>query len=110
MSRKVGILVTTYVAALVLNLDVTIVNVALPAIARDLDAGTRGLQWVVDGYSLAFAGAGAGGRQRLRPLRPTPGARCVGLLGFAATSVVGAWSTASRRSSPPASAWASSPH
>ena len=36
-------------------LDVTIVNVALPGIGAGIDAGVSGLQWVVDGYSLAFA-------------------------------------------------------
>ncbi|HUB91914.1 MAG TPA: MFS transporter [Dyella sp.] len=37
------------------QLDVTIVNVALPHIAGDLHAGVAGLQWVVDAYALAFA-------------------------------------------------------
>jgi DHA2 family methylenomycin A resistance protein-like MFS transporter len=36
-------------------LDVTIVNVALPAIDTSLDAGVSGLQWVVDGYALPLA-------------------------------------------------------
>src|SRR5262249_4386329 len=37
-------------------LDATVVNVALPALARDLGGGISGLQWVVDGYTLVFAG------------------------------------------------------
>jgi DHA2 family methylenomycin A resistance protein-like MFS transporter len=37
-------------------LDATIVNVALPAIGRELDGGVAGLQWVVDAYTLSFAG------------------------------------------------------
>jgi DHA2 family methylenomycin A resistance protein-like MFS transporter len=37
------------------QLDVTIVNVALPAMAADLGAGVAGLQWVVDAYAVAFA-------------------------------------------------------
>jgi MFS transporter, DHA2 family, methylenomycin A resistance protein len=37
-------------------LDVTIVNVAAPAIGRDLGASLTDLQWIVDGYSVAFAG------------------------------------------------------
>jgi MFS transporter, DHA2 family, methylenomycin A resistance protein len=37
------------------QLDVTIVNVALPRIAADLHTGVAGLQWVVDAYALAFA-------------------------------------------------------
>jgi DHA2 family methylenomycin A resistance protein-like MFS transporter len=39
----------------VVQLDVTIVNVALPRIATDLHASVQGLQWVVDAYTLAFA-------------------------------------------------------
>jgi DHA2 family methylenomycin A resistance protein-like MFS transporter len=37
-------------------LDVTIVNVAAPAIGRELGASLTALQWIVDGYSVAFAG------------------------------------------------------
>ena len=37
------------------QLDVTIVNVALPRIASELHSGVAGLQWVVDAYALAFA-------------------------------------------------------
>ncbi|MFI6998036.1 MFS transporter [Nocardia sp. NPDC050175] len=40
---------------LMLLIDVTIVNVALPDIATDLRAGLSSLQWVVDGYALALA-------------------------------------------------------
>jgi MFS family permease len=38
-----------------IQLDLTIVNVALPAIGRDLGTSVSGLQWVVDGYNLALA-------------------------------------------------------
>ncbi|MGH3552531.1 MAG: MFS transporter, partial [Mycobacterium sp.] len=55
MSRKAGVLAAVYAAVLAINLDVTIVNVALPSIATELRADTRGLQWVVDGYNLTFA-------------------------------------------------------
>lgn len=37
------------------QLDVTIVNVALPQIGRELAGGVAALQWVVDAYTLAFA-------------------------------------------------------
>ncbi len=37
-------------------LDVTIVNVAAPAIGRDLSASLTDVQWIVDGYTIAFAG------------------------------------------------------
>jgi DHA2 family methylenomycin A resistance protein-like MFS transporter len=36
-------------------LDVTAVNVALPAIQANLETDVRGLSWVIDGYTLAFA-------------------------------------------------------
>ena len=36
-------------------LDGTVVNVALPTIARDLDTGLAGQQWVVDGYMLTLS-------------------------------------------------------
>ena len=36
-------------------LEATVVNVALPAIGRDLGAGVAGLQWVLDGYVLPLA-------------------------------------------------------
>src|SRR4051812_49919270 len=38
-----------------LLLDITVVNVALPNIQRDLDASLTGLQWVVDAYALTLA-------------------------------------------------------
>jgi hypothetical protein len=36
-------------------LDVTVINVAIPAIGTGLHAGVTALQWVVDGYTVAFA-------------------------------------------------------
>jgi EmrB/QacA subfamily drug resistance transporter len=44
------------VAQFMVVLDVTIVNVALPAIQTDLGFSADGLQWVVNGYTLAFGG------------------------------------------------------
>jgi DHA2 family methylenomycin A resistance protein-like MFS transporter len=37
-------------------LDAVIVNVALPSLGRELHGGITALQWVVDGYMVAFAG------------------------------------------------------
>lgn len=42
-------------AAVLLTLDITIVNVALPEIAGELQARLDGLQWAINGYTLAFA-------------------------------------------------------
>jgi EmrB/QacA subfamily drug resistance transporter len=44
------------VSLLVIVIDNTIVNVALPTLVRDLDADVSELQWVVDAYTLVFAG------------------------------------------------------
>jgi DHA2 family methylenomycin A resistance protein-like MFS transporter len=38
-----------------ITLDISIVNVALPNITRDLGGGTSGQQWTIDGYTLLFA-------------------------------------------------------
>jgi EmrB/QacA subfamily drug resistance transporter len=54
-SHKNGILFSLCLAALMINIDVTIVNVTLPALVRELGATTTDLQWVVDAYSLVFA-------------------------------------------------------
>ena len=44
------------VAQLMLILDATVVNVALPHIDRALDFGPAGLSWVLNAYTLAFGG------------------------------------------------------
>jgi DHA2 family methylenomycin A resistance protein-like MFS transporter len=49
------VLATVSVGFVVTQLDVTIVNIALPRIGADLHASVAGLQWVVDAYTLAFA-------------------------------------------------------
>ena len=49
------ILLACSFAFVIVQLDVTIVNVALPRIAADLDAHVAQLQWVVDAYTLGFA-------------------------------------------------------
>jgi len=41
---------------LVISLDNTILNVAIPVLIRQLHASTSELQWIVDGYTLVFAG------------------------------------------------------
>ena len=70
-------------------MDMTIVNVALPDISNDLDAGIGELQWVLDAFLVSLAGlllVGNGladrfGRRRVFVL---------GLMGFAVTSVLAA--------------------
>src|SRR5215813_1059496 len=87
--RRLAVLVTVCLAVFAINLDTTIVNVALPDLARELGATTRDLQWIVDGYNLAFAAlvlvAGSiGDRFGRRP------ALLTGLIGFAVASAAGA--------------------
>jgi len=45
----------TCLSVVVVALDLTILNLALPSISAELHASTRDLQWIVDAYSLAFA-------------------------------------------------------
>lgn len=53
--RRLAVLVTMCVGMFLVQLDVTVVNVALPRIGGDLHAAGSGLQWVVDGYAVLFA-------------------------------------------------------
>ncbi len=54
-ARMNRIIAATSFGFVVTQLDVTIVNVALPRIASDLSVQVAGLQWVVDAYTLTFA-------------------------------------------------------
>ncbi len=55
MARKWWTLIAVSVATIMLLLDITVVNTALPEIQRDLDASFTDLQWVVDAYALTLA-------------------------------------------------------
>src|ERR1700723_824781 len=55
MRSKPMILVALLLASFLINLDTTLVNVALPDLTRELHATTTQLQWVVDAYNLVFA-------------------------------------------------------
>jgi EmrB/QacA subfamily drug resistance transporter len=52
--EKIIVLLTLCFALFMAMLDNTVVNVALPTLSRKLGAGVSGLQWIVDGYALAF--------------------------------------------------------
>src|SRR5215203_739975 len=54
--RRWWTLVVLCFSLLVIALDNTILNVALPTIQEDLDASSSQLQWIVDSYMLVFAG------------------------------------------------------
>jgi EmrB/QacA subfamily drug resistance transporter len=55
MAAKWWTLLSVCLAIFMLLLDVTVVNVALPDIRRDLDASFTDIQWVVDAYALGLA-------------------------------------------------------
>ena len=54
-SRPYVVLATCCLSLLLVTMDVTIVNVALPAIRKDLGATVGGLQWSIDGYTVVVA-------------------------------------------------------
>src|ERR1700748_2407908 len=83
MRAKPLILVALLLAAFLVNLDTTLVTVALPALTRELHATTTQLQWVVDACNLVFAAllltfgslsAGSGRRGMLLAARAGAGA------------------------------------
>ncbi|MGV0642030.1 DHA2 family efflux MFS transporter permease subunit [Mycolicibacterium sp. XJ2546] len=53
--RKAIILVTCCLSLLIVSMDATIVNVAIPSIRADLNASASQLQWVIDIYTLVLA-------------------------------------------------------
>jgi EmrB/QacA subfamily drug resistance transporter len=54
--RRWWMLLVLCLSVLLVTVDNTIVNVALPTMSRDLAASTSQLQWIVDAYTLVFAG------------------------------------------------------
>ncbi|CAN5400844.1 MFS transporter [soil metagenome] len=85
--RKAIILVSCCLSLLIVSMDATIVNVAIPAIRTDLSASAEQMQWVIDIYTLVLAsllllsGATADRFGRRRVFQ-------IGLLIFAAGSLV----------------------
>jgi EmrB/QacA subfamily drug resistance transporter len=53
--RRLVILAVCCLSLLLVGMDVTIVNVALPSIRRDLNVSLSGLQWTIDAYVLVLA-------------------------------------------------------
>jgi EmrB/QacA subfamily drug resistance transporter len=52
---RIGILLICSLSLFIVGLDITVVNVALPSIGRELGAGISGLQWTVDAYTVVLA-------------------------------------------------------
>jgi EmrB/QacA subfamily drug resistance transporter len=53
--RRIAVLLICSMSLLIVGLDVSIVNVALPSIGRQLHTSVSGLQWTVDAYTLVIA-------------------------------------------------------
>jgi len=54
--RRWWVLGALILAVVLVGLDATILNVALPTLAADLGAGTAQLQWIVDAFVLVLSG------------------------------------------------------
>src|SRR3954454_7494338 len=76
------------VAQLMIVLDATIVNIALPTAQRDLGITTADRQWVVTAYTLAFGGLLLLGG-RIADYTGRKRTFIIGLIGFAAASALG---------------------
>lgn len=55
LRRRLLVLAICCLSLLVVGMDVTIVNVALPSIRTDLGASVSGLQWIIDAYTVVLA-------------------------------------------------------
>ncbi|WP_108999314.1 MFS transporter [Streptomyces rishiriensis] len=53
--RRLLVLAICCMSLLIVSLDVTVLNVALPSMQSDLHASTSGLQWTIDAYTLVLA-------------------------------------------------------
>jgi EmrB/QacA subfamily drug resistance transporter len=53
--RRLLVLAICCMSLLIVSLDVTALNVALPSMQRELHASTAGLQWTIDAYTLVLA-------------------------------------------------------
>jgi EmrB/QacA subfamily drug resistance transporter len=89
--RRWATLSVLCVTLLLISLDNTVLNVALPSIARNLNASSSELQWMVDAYAVAFAGL----LLSLGALGDRAGRKWVfmaGLVVFGGGSIFAAWS------------------
>ena len=93
-TRRWWVLLVLSASVFLVVVDNLIINVALPTLQRELDAGTSALQWIVDAYALVFAClllAGGGIGDRLGRKRSMQ----IGLLIFAACSGAAAFADSS---------------
>ncbi len=85
--RRWAALAVLCVALLIVNLDNTVLNVALPTLVRDLHATDSELQWIVDAYVMVFAGL----LLVMGSLADRVGRKRVFLTGLAAFATGSAW-------------------
>src|SRR6202789_871508 len=90
--RRWLILAVVCLGQLMVVLDATVVNIALPTAQRDLAFSNADRQWVVTAYSLAFGGLLLLGG-RLSDLIGRRRMLIIGMIGFAAASALGGAST-----------------
>jgi MFS family permease len=86
--RRWAVLALLGVAQLMVVLDSTIVNIALPSAQRSLGFSTDSRQWVVTAYALAFGSLLAAGGKAWRSVRAQVDVHR-GLIGFATASAIG---------------------
>ncbi|HTU05384.1 MAG TPA: MFS transporter [Trebonia sp.] len=92
VNRRWLVLVTVAIAQLMVVLDATVVNIALPSAQRALGFANSDRQWVLTAYALAFGGLLLLGG-RVGDLFPRKRVFITGLLGFAAASAFGGAAT-----------------
>jgi len=90
------------IAQLMIVLDVTVMNIALPSAQHALRFTTVDRQWVVTAYTLTFGSLLLVGRRLAEPARPPRPPSWSAWPGFAVVSAIGGASSASPCSSPPA--------
>ncbi|MEU6377753.1 MFS transporter [Streptomyces sp. NPDC046909] len=93
-NRRWWALVVIALAQLMVVLDMTIVNIALPSAQADLNMSDGNRQWVITAYTLAFGGLLLLGG-RISDLAGRRTTFMIGLLGFAAASALGGAATGS---------------
>ena len=89
VAQPTRVMLLAIMVSMVVFLDGTVVNLALPATARDLGGGMCSQQWVIDGYLLAVAAMVLPGGAISDRVGRIPVMRC-GLVAFGAGSVLAA--------------------
>lgn len=87
-SRRWAVLLCIGLAQLMIILDATVVNIALPSLQRDLGISDGDRQWVITAYTLAFGGLLLLGG-RIADYTGRKRTFLVALLGFTAASALG---------------------